>query len=452
MNHIYIIEDDSVLCSELALALEAVGYHTTCANDFNNVLNEFLLVSPDLVILDINLPNTDGFILCMKIRKVSQVPIIFITGRDSQIDELQALSLGGDDYITKPYSLPVLMARIKNTLKRTYRSETSSEIEYNGLKLDLSNCTVMYNNVCVELSKRETQILCYLLNHAGHYVSRISLIEHLWNTNQYIDDNTLSVNVTRIREKLSRLGLSGFIQILRSSLKSMTQEVSKVQIEKKEYQELIEKWAHELKAPIASITLVCENNPSELSRKILLQANRLSYNVEQVLYYARLGYMSNDYMIKRVSLEDIIHTAILNNKQLLIQNQFSIEVHTVDSFVYTDTKALVFILGQIINNSAQYRSSSPLLTFRAIDTNHHVYLEIQDNGTGIRESDLGRVFEKGFTGSNGHQRKTSTGIGLYLCKQLCKELGIEITIRSAVNKYTCVSLAFQKSIESRAIP
>lgn len=100
MNHIYIIEDDSVLCSELALALEAVGYHTTCANDFNNVLNEFLLVSPDLVILDINLPNTDGFILCMKIRKVSQVPIIFITGRDSQIDELQALSLGGDDYIT----------------------------------------------------------------------------------------------------------------------------------------------------------------------------------------------------------------------------------------------------------------------------------------------------------------------------------------------------------------
>ena len=198
MNHIYIIEDDSVLCSELALALEAVGYHTTCANDFNNVLNEFLLVSPDLVILDINLPNTDGFILCMKIRKVSQVPIIFITGRDSQIDELQAL-----------------MARIKNTLKRTYRSETSSEIEYNGLKLDLSNCTVMYNNVCVELSKRETQILCYLLNHAGHYVSRISLIEHLWNTNQYIDDNTLSVNVTRIREKLSRLGLSGFIQTKR---------------------------------------------------------------------------------------------------------------------------------------------------------------------------------------------------------------------------------------------
>lgn len=161
MNHIYIIEDDSVLCSELALALEAVGYHTTCANDFNNVLNEFLLVSPDLVILDINLPNTDGFILCMKIRKVSQVPIIFITGRDSQIDELQALSLGGDDYITKPYSLPVLMARIKNTLKRTYRSETSSEIEYNGLKLDLSNCTVMYNNVCVELSKRETQILFF---------------------------------------------------------------------------------------------------------------------------------------------------------------------------------------------------------------------------------------------------------------------------------------------------
>lgn len=215
MNTIYIIEDDKVLCSELALALEAVGYHTTCATDFNNVLDEFLLSSPDLVILDINLPNTDGFILCMKIRRLSQVPIIFITGRDSQIDELQALSLGGDDYITKPYSLPVLIARIKNTLKRTSRSETSSEIQYNGLKLDLSNCTVVYNNVYGELSKREMQILYYLLTHAGHYVSRVSLIEHLWNTNQYIDDNTLSVNITRLREKLSKLGLSGFIQTKR---------------------------------------------------------------------------------------------------------------------------------------------------------------------------------------------------------------------------------------------
>lgn len=251
-------------------------------------------------------------------------------------------------------------------------------------------------------------------------------------------------------EMISNYGsfqLELFIQILRSSLKSMTQEVSKIQIEKKEYQELIEKWAHELKAPIASICLICENNPSELSRKILLQANRISYSVEQVLYYARLGSVSNDYIIKHVNLEDIIHTAILNNKQMLIQNQFSIKINNIDFFIYTDTKALVFILNQIINNSVQYKSAFPSLEFHAIETDHHICLEIKDNGAGIRESDLSRVFDKGFTGSNGHQRESSTGIGLYLCKRLCNELGIDISIRSVVNEYTCVSLVFPKAIE-----
>lgn len=249
-------------------------------------------------------------------------------------------------------------------------------------------------------------------------------------------------------EMISNYGsfqLELFIRILKSSLKSMTQEVSKIQIEKKEYQELIEKWAHELKSPIASICLICENNPSDFSRKILLQANRLSYSVEQVLYYARLGYVSNDYIIKLVNLEDIIHTAILNNKQILIQNQFSIKIHNVDFFIYTDTKVLVFILNQIINNSVQYKSALPNLEFHATETDHHICLDIKDNGSGIRESDLSRVFDKGFTGSNGHRRESSTGIGLYLCKRLCNELGIDITICSVVNKYTCVSLVFPKA-------
>ena len=212
---ILIIEDEKNILDFMARTLRSNGYKTITSETGQSGLSIINSQCPDLILLDLGLPDMDGNDIISSVRKWTSCPIIIISARAGEQDKVAALDLGADDYITKPYSLPVLMARIKNTLKRTYRSETSSEIEYNGLKLDLSNCTVMYNNVCVELSKRETQILCYLLNHAGHYVSRISLIEHLWNTNQYIDDNTLSVNVTRIREKLSRLGLSGFIQTKR---------------------------------------------------------------------------------------------------------------------------------------------------------------------------------------------------------------------------------------------
>ena len=214
-QRILVVDDDENIAELIGLYLNKECFETKLVYDGEQALEAVKDFAPNLVLLDIMLPGIDGYEVLREIRRGGSLPVIMLSAKGETFDRVLGLELGADDYITKPYSLPVLMARIKNTLKRTYRSETSSEIEYNGLKLDLSNCTVMYNNVCVELSKRETQILCYLLNHAGHYVSRISLIEHLWNTNQYIDDNTLSVNVTRIREKLSRLGLSGFIQTKR---------------------------------------------------------------------------------------------------------------------------------------------------------------------------------------------------------------------------------------------
>lgn len=235
------------------------------------------------------------------------------------------------------------------------------------------------------------------------------------------------------------------IRILKCALKSMTEEVSKAQIERKEYQELIEKWAHELKSPLTAITLNCENNPTEFSRNVLLQAQRIAFNVEQVLYYARLGCAANDSAFKRVRLEDIINTAVLSNKQLLMQNHFTIKSENNEFVICTDEKMLGFILNQIINNCVQYKRNAPSIAFKAYENSHHIHLEIQDNGIGIKESDIGRVFVKGFTGSNGRRLECSTGIGLYLCKELCQQLGIGISIRSAVNEYTCVSLAFQKN-------
>ena len=212
MNHIYIIEDDSVLCSELALALEAVGYHTTCANDFNNVLNEFLLVSPDLVILDINLPNTDGFILCMKIRKVSQVPIIFITGRDSQIDELQALSLGGDDYITKPFEIEELLARIVVQLRKSTRSDSSEKLMYREITVNMVTHEAWVGEHEVKLTKTEFAILKILLEHPKQVITKTVLLDRVSEETPDCMESSLRVHISNLRKKLREISGKDYIE------------------------------------------------------------------------------------------------------------------------------------------------------------------------------------------------------------------------------------------------
>ena len=159
MDKILIIEDDVEINTLLTDFLKENGYVVYSQYDGLHVLDFLHKEKIDLIILDIMLPYRSGDIILADIRRQFTIPVLIISAKETTQNKIDLLRLGADDYITKPYSLPVLMARIKNTLKRTYRSETSSEIEYNGLKLDLSNCTVMYNNVCVELSKRETQIL-----------------------------------------------------------------------------------------------------------------------------------------------------------------------------------------------------------------------------------------------------------------------------------------------------
>lgn len=233
-----------------------------------------------------------------------------------------------------------------------------------------------------------------------------------------------------------------YIQLMKQALRSMTEQVSAIQRDKEDYKEFIEQWAHELKVPITSIILTCENNLDDTTRSVLLQTKQIEDYLEQVLYYARLGNVEKDYMIKEVCLEDIIDDALLRSKHLFIQNHFAIETEQLNFNVYTDGKWLAFIINQILNNSIRYKKDNPVLEFRGTDLKDAVQLEIRDNGIGIKESEISRVFQKGFTGSNGRDRKNSTGIGLYLCKQLCDEMGVNIRIESQAGEYTTVKLIF----------
>ncbi|MEG0133325.1 MAG: response regulator transcription factor [Clostridium sp.] len=211
-----IIEDDDIIREELMRFLKTYGYEVKAPSEFENIIDYVLNEEPHIVLLDINLPIYDGFYICKEIRKKSQVPIIIVTSRDTQMDELMSMNLGADDFITKPYNTQILLARIQSILKRSYGNQLSQDvINYNGLSLNLSNASMEYNGDSLELTKNEMKILNYLMKNKGSIVSRDSLMDYLWSTDYFVDDNNLSVNITRLRKKLGELGLENAIETKR---------------------------------------------------------------------------------------------------------------------------------------------------------------------------------------------------------------------------------------------
>ena len=216
MQKIMVIEDNTAIQEELALLLENEGYMPLVVTNFTDIPGQAVLERPDLILLDIGLPGRDGFSLCAALRKAIPVPVIFVTSRDAGVDEVRALSLGGDDYITKPYSVPVLLARIKAVLRRSFGElEPANVLEAGELCLSLTKGIVSANGKTAELTRNELQILACLMAHAGQIVSRADLIDTLWDNQIYIDDNTLSVNMTRLRGKLAEIGLPDAIKTRR---------------------------------------------------------------------------------------------------------------------------------------------------------------------------------------------------------------------------------------------
>ena len=216
MQRIMIIEDDPAIREELALLLGNEGYMPLVITRFADIPEQAAAERPDLILLDIGLPGKDGFSLCAALRKAVPTPVIFVTSRDAGVDEVRALSLGGDDYITKPYSVPVLLARIKAVLRRSSgEPEPPDVLDAGGLRLSLTKGMVSAGGRTVELTRNELQILACLMAHTGQIVSRADLIDALWDNRIYIDDNTLSVNVTRLRGKLAEIGLPDAIRTRR---------------------------------------------------------------------------------------------------------------------------------------------------------------------------------------------------------------------------------------------
>ncbi|MEK4502121.1 response regulator transcription factor [Bacillus sp. FSL R12-0069] len=210
---ILLVEDEPTIRETVADELGKWGFEVWASTNFEHILNDFLAQSPQLVLLDINLPYFDGFYWCRKIREVSKVPIIFLSSRDNPMDMVMAMNMGGDDFVQKPFYTDVLVAKIQALMRRTY-SYTQTEInvvEYEGVVLNLQSGEVTYHNQILELTKNEFKILQILMQNIGSIVSRDNIMRKLWENESFVDDNTLTVNVARVRKKLAELGKEEFI-------------------------------------------------------------------------------------------------------------------------------------------------------------------------------------------------------------------------------------------------
>jgi DNA-binding response OmpR family regulator len=212
MARIYVIEDDPAVRGEVEILLERAGHEAVCASDFTHVAADALAASPDLVLLDLGLPGTDGLIVARELRQSSDVPVIVLTSRTTDVDELMSMSMGADAFIEKPYNGQVLLAHIDAVLRRAGRAAAASRtMEHKGLTLDLSRSTACFQGRTAELTKNELRILETLMRRAGQVVSREELMEALWSTDSFVDDNTLTVNVNRLRQTLARIGVTDFV-------------------------------------------------------------------------------------------------------------------------------------------------------------------------------------------------------------------------------------------------
>lgn len=214
LMNITIVEDDPVIREKLSSLLKENGYETTLVNDFQNVISTLLEINTDLILLDINLPYEDGFNICKKIKEKLQIPIIFVTSRDTTEDEIKSIQVGGVDFITKPYNKIILLEKIKRALKLN-NPINFRELTKNGYTLDLHLSLLKYNGKETELTRNEFRILYYFFINPNRIITKDELLEKLWNDKYYLDDNILSVNINRLRKKASEIGIIDFLKNIR---------------------------------------------------------------------------------------------------------------------------------------------------------------------------------------------------------------------------------------------
>lgn len=283
----------------------------------------------------------------------------------------------------------------------------------------------------------------FLLGSFLEYQSKKSFYEDILGKLNQLEEKYLIVEMLSPADTMEEQLLDG---ILQETNKAMLEKVNEYKYIQEEYKDYIELWIHEIKLPIATSKMIIENNKNDVTMSIDEEINEIEGYTEQALFYARSNHANKDYCVTECKVKDIVNESVKRNKQTLINKKIAIQIENADQTIYTDPKWVSFILNQIIQNSIKYRKETGAeICFTAEEKKDSVVLSIRDNGIGIRQGEVARVFDKGFTGSNGRIGKKSTGIGLYLCKKLCDKLGLGIELSAEENVGTEVRIVFPRN-------
>ena len=381
MHRIFIVEDDAAIAAALQKHLTTWGFDVRCAEDFRNVLAECTAFDPQLVLLDITLPFYNGYHWCQELRRVSNVPVVFISSASDNMNIVMAMNMGGDDFIAKPFDLNVLLVWLAVDYRR--------------------------------------------------FAVRLRLLRRL--------EQEITLSTEQLPEP------DGALEAQYQALVRALDADRRAQLTRSQqgYQELVEYytvWAHQIKTPIAAMRLLLQDADTDEQRALLEQVQSVEQYVEMVLGYLRLESPSSDYVIRNYALDDIVRQVVRKYASQFIRRKLRLEYTPLNVSVITDEKWLLFVIEQVLSNALKYtRSGSVSITLEAPKT-----LCIRDTGIGIAPEDLPRVFEKGFTGCNGRTDKRATGIGLYLCRRILEKLGHTIAITSTVGEGTTVRIGLQQ--------
>lgn len=310
---------------------------------------------------------------------------------------------------------------------------------------------VAFTGIFLSVLNINLYAICFLIT--VYFISMIASIfieylpKHNWyhDVGRYLENLDNKYLLSELIEEPSFIEGKILYDCLHWTNKSMNDEIAKYSILSKEYREYIELWIHEVKTPIASSKLIIENNPSYITQSLSEELDVVDYYLEQALFYSRSNSVEKDYIIKETILKDLVNSVLRGNSKAFIRGKIKLTLEDLDYTVYTDSKWLEFILNQIIVNALKYHKENPCIRISSRENENSILLFIEDNGIGISEKDLPRVFEKGYTGKSGRLYTKSTGIGLYLCKNLCDKLGLSIYIQSREHTSTTVAIVFPRT-------
>lgn len=438
MYRIFLVEDDETIAKLVRRHLEKWDYDVHVVQKFDAVMSEFASFDPQLVLMDIGLPFYNGYHWCTEIRRVSKVPVVFLSSAADNMNIVMAVSMGADDFIAKPFDLDVLTVKIQAIIRRCYDfGANNSVLEHNGAMLNISDATITYDDKRLELTKNELKILQTLFDNKERIVSRSLLMEKLWESDAYVDENTLSVNVNRLRKKLDSIGLESFI-VTKKALGQLICDDEQSQCH------IGDMTGGNIGAAGLNAALKQQAVLTELSDNVASfedELFRIEEYVSMALQYQRVSSTENDFVLEKVSVDGVIRDTIKKYAKIMIRRHIGIDYSGTGQEVYTDGKWLAFMLEQILSNAIKYTPHG-VVTIETAEEKDRFFITIKDTGIGIKAEDLPRVFEKGYTGYNGHADKKATGIGLYLCRQMADKLGHTIRMESEIGKGTKVWIGF----------